>query len=404
MPKRSDFSVIAYLAFLGILLATGIDIALPAFGEIDQELGANSGESLIITSYLVGTAFGTLFWGPIADRFGRRPAILAGLALYTVGAAASALAPAFGVLLGARVIWGLGAAAAAGLRPAITRDLYSGDAMARITTIMMAVFLIGPVFMPLVGELIIRVASWRYVFWLSAALAAIGAIWCQLFGETLAPENRRALSLREFGDALRQVARTRVTLGSLLANVFLAGAFFIYLGSSQPVFNRVFDRASIFAVLFALTGVITIPLLLINNQMIKRHGSSRVALTAAAACVLVSVGGLVWVLVGGGEPDFWLWYVWLCAAAATNTLTSAPVAALALEPMGALAGTVSSLMYFSSFAFGAGLAAIFDAQITTTVTPFVFGYALYMTIGFALLVWSRTGSATVEAATGPRDS
>lgn len=385
---RSDRSVIAYLAFLGVLLATGIDIALPAFDAIEEGFGNSSGTSLVITLYVVGMAFGQLVYGPLADRFGRKPAILSGLALYAVGGIASALAPSFGFLLVARLIWGLGAAAPAGLRSAVARDLYSGDKMARITTIMMAVFLLGPVIIPLVGEYMIRVAPWEVVFWFAASLAILGAIWTIRFGETLPVEKRRPLEFRSIVDSARVVVRTRVTLGHMLANVFLSGAFFIFLGSSQPVFDQVYDRSSQFAFLFAMTGLFTVPLLLGNDRLIGRFGARRMSVLCVAAATTLSTTGVLVALSTDGRPTFWLWYAWLVLATSMLTLGSPALTALALEPMGELAGTASSLLYFSGFAFGAGLAAIFDAMVDTTVTPFVLGFAVYTAIGFGFLLWA----------------
>ena len=388
MPARSDRSVIAYLAFLGVLLATGIDIALPAFDHIEDDFGGSPNVPLIITMYFVGMALGQLVYGPLADRFGRRPAILSGLALYVVAAVASAAAPTFGVLLIARLVWGVGAAAPAGLRSAITRDLYQGDAMARITTIMMAVFLLGPVFVPLLGDAMIRVAPWRTIFWFAAALAIIGAIWCVLFGETLSPENQRPLEFSRIRQGVSAVLSTRVTLGHMLANVFLSAAFFIFLGSSQPVFDQVYGRSSQFAAMFALVGVLTIPPLLLNNRLIERHGSRRMSMLAAGASTAIALLGVVPTIVLDGTPSFWLWYVWLIFVAGLITVANPAIIALALEPMGELAGTASSLMFFSGFAAGAGLAALIDARVEETVTPFVVGFAIYMTIGFCCLVWA----------------
>lgn len=387
-PARSERAVIGYLAFLGVLLATGIDISLPAFGAIEEGLDGASNPSLVVTLYLVGMALGQLVYGPLADRFGRMPAVLSGLALYVVGAIASALAPSFGLLLLARFVWGLGAAAPAGLRSAITRDLYSGDAMARIATIMMAVFLLGPVFMPIIGELLLQVAPWRAVFWFSAALAIIGAAWCRWFGETLDPVNRRPLGWSRLGGAVAAVARTRITLGHLVANVFLSAAFFIFLGSSQPAFDNVYQRAGQFAVMFALIGVLTIPALLLNNMLLARYGSRRMSLLACGGCAVVSAAGVVPTLLADGRPNFWLWYAWLALVAGLITLATPAIYALALEPMGELAGTASALMYFTGFAFGAGLAAIFDALVDVTVTPFVIGFAMYASIGFMFVVWA----------------
>lgn len=383
---RSERSVIAYLAFLGVLLATGIDIALPAFDAIEASVTGATNVPLVITAYLMGMAIGQLVYGPVADSIGRRPTVLFGLALYAAGAALSALAPGFGTLLIARFCWGLGAAAPAGLRNAIARDLYRGDAMARVATIMMAVFLLGPVFIPLLGEVFVRTLPWQTVFWFPALLAAAAAVWCVRFGETLDPASRRPLGFGQLIEGARTIGRSRIAGGYLVANVFLSGAFFIFLGSAQPVFDQVYDRAAQFALLFALTGIITIPALLINNKLLERHGARRMSVITCAISCVVSLVAVPITLGAGGVPTFWLWYTWLVIAAGMLTLSTPAIMALALEPMGELAGTASSLLYFTAFAFGAALAAIFDAMVETTVTPFVVGFTLYGTIGFLFLL------------------
>lgn len=371
-----------------MLMATGIDISLPAFDEIDADLDAGSRESLIVTMYILGTAFGQLVVGPVADRFGRRPTVLWGLLLYMAGAVACAVAPSYGVLLGARFVWGLGAAAPTGLRTAITRDLYSGDAMARIATIMMAVFLLGPVFTPLVGDALLGVGSWRFVFWFAAALSGVAIVWSIIFGETLPRDRRRPLQLSKFRESLVVIARTPVTFRHLVANVFYSAAFFIFLASAQPVFDRVFGRVDEFAKMFALIGLTTIPLLLINNKLIKQWGARRMSVLAATVAITLAVLGAIWVTAIDSDPSFWLWYVWLMFTSAFLTVATPPMVAQALEPMGDLAGTVSSLMYFTGFAMGAGLAAIVDARIDATVTPFIVGMAIYAAIGYAFHLWA----------------
>lgn len=381
--------VIAYLAFLGILMATGIDMSLPAFDEIDADLGAGGSESLIVTVYFFGAAFGQLVAGPVSDAIGRRPTLLAGLALYVVGAVAAALAPGFGTLLAARFVWGLGAASPTGMRTAIARDLYAGDRMARVTTVMMAVFLLGPIFTPLLGEFVLSFASWRYIFVFTAVLGIAAAGIAIAFGETHPPDRRRKLTVTEFRAALKLILSTRVTLGHLGATVFWSAAFFIFLASAQPVFDKIFDRGDEFALLFACLGAITIPLLLINNQVIARLGASRTSVITAGVSLVASLLGAFWLLAIDSSPSFWLFYGWLIVASAFITLSTPPMYALALDPMGALAGTASALIFFSGFAAGSLLAAIFSALIEDTVTPFVLGFAVYGLIGFACQLWAR---------------
>ena len=394
-PRRTERVVIAYLAFLGMMMATGIDISLPAFDEIDADLDSGGRESLIVTLYFLGAAFGQLVIGPLSDMIGRRPVVLGGLSLYVVGAVACALAPSYGFLLAARFVWGLGAAAPTGARTAISRDLYSGDAMARVTTIMMAVFLVGPVFTPLIGQGLLSFGDWPVVFWFCAALGGFALLATVWFGETLPKERRRPADFGKFIEALGVIVRTRSTLGYLTANVFWSSAFFIFLGSAQPVFDRIYDREDVFAFYFALLGVFTIPLLLANNQVIKKLGAKRTSLGTAAISVIACIVGLVVVQVVDA-PGFWFWYVWLAFASSFITLTTPPMYALALEPMGDLAGTVSSLLYFSGFALGSGLAAIVDAQIGSSVAPFVVGFAIYGFIAFAFQLWAGRDPAQAE--------
>lgn len=375
------------------MLATGIDIALPAGTAIDDAFPGDNEVALVVTMYVLGMGAGQLIWGPIADRFGRVPALQAGIALYAVAAIGSALAPSFEVLLVARVVWGLGAAAPAGLRNAIARDLYSGDRMARVVTIMMAVFLLGPVFVPLLGEFLLSIAPWPVVFWAAAATAIIGSVWCFRFGETLDPANKRPLQFAPIAQAVKLVVRTRVTIGHILAATFYSAAFFIFLGSSQPIFDDVFGRKDQFALLFALLGVITIPLLLINDRLIERFSARRMALVAGGAVVIAAFVGVIGV---SGVPNFWVWYVWMTATTAMTTVANPPMGALALEPMGEQAGIAASFLYFCSFVGGAGLAAIFSVVIDDTVTPFAVGYALYSLIGFTALVWAGTHTTVDE--------
>jgi DHA1 family bicyclomycin/chloramphenicol resistance-like MFS transporter len=183
----------------------------------------------------------------------------------------------------------------------------------------------------------------------------------------------------------------------MVANVFLTGAFFIFLGSSQPVFDQVYDRSSQFAVFFALTGAFTVGPLILNNQFIARYGARRMSMLACAASAALAIGAVVPTLVLDGRPHFWIWYLWLVGVTSLLTLATPSITALALEPMGELAGTASSLLFFSGFAFGAVLAALFDRLVEDTVTPFVFGFALYTTIGFCFLWWAGGTSAKRSA-------
>lgn len=394
--RRDERVVTAYLAFLGILLAFGIDVALPAFDEIREAFdldASGSAISLIGTFYFLGMAAGQLVYGPLSDRYGRIPALQVGLGLYALGALGAALAPSFEMLLATRLLWGLGAAGPAALRVAIARDLYSGDQMARVITIVMAVFLIGPIFVPMIGEGLIQTGSWQTVFIVAVGLAivAVGStIW---FGETLAPEDRRPFAVRPILDASKVVLTTRVSIGNILAQTFGSAAFFIFLGSSQPVMDQIYGRADQFAFIFGAIGVVTVGFLLVNHRLIRYHGAAKMVMATMQVLLVANLVGLLAIVAWGGVPPFWVWLFWVTVASSLLTTATPMFSALALEPMGEIAGTASSILGFITLAGGALLAALVDSLISTSVTPMAVGYLGYGALALVALAWAQRSSS-----------
>lgn len=388
--RPSERHVIAYLAFMGILLAFGIDISLPALDEIRPAFALDPDSNrvtLIITLYLLGMAGGQIIYGPFADRFGRAPVLRTGIVIYALGAVGSALAPNIELLFASRLLWGFGAAAPGVLRLAVARDLYLGNQMARVMSITMAFFLIGPIIVPLIGEGILSFASWRWVFAAALLLAAVLFVWSFRFGETLDPANRRPLELRSTISTLRIVLRTRSTMAYLIGMTFGAGAFFIFLGSSQPIFDRIYGRADQFALIFGASGIFMAGMFFGVNIFIERYGSHRVAIAVVVVFIFLSaiLAGLV--VAADGVPNFWVWISFIAAANAFLTLITPTCYSLGLEPMGELAGTASGVMGLVQMAGGAILAAVVDALIDDTVTPMVFAYVIYgvLCLGFLML-------------------
>ncbi len=385
-------------------MAFGVEAMLPAFDEIDAAFGfADRGVSvsLLVTSLLIGMGSGQLVWGPMSDSFGRRPVLCTGLGLYAIGALGTALAPNLEILLLARFVWGLGAAAPNGLRLAVARDLFDGDRMARIVTIGTAVFLIGPVVMPIVGQGILTVADWRMIAIVAFGLAALAVMVAVLFGETLPQNARRPFRFGDLAEGGVEIARTPASIGAVASAMFFAAAFFIYLGSAQPIIDRIYGREDQFIWFFGASGISMSVALVINDRLIKRFGSRAVVIVAARLFLVVDLSGLVLTTVADGVPSIWVWIVWACAANAVGILVSSICAALALDPMGRIAGTAASILAFSQLAPGSLLAALVDSQIDSTVTPMLIGSLLYGVLGYGCLQWSlrdRSVTPRTEAA------
>ena len=388
-PARSDRQVIAFLATISILMAFGIDAALPAFDELraDFDLDARGVSPAITgTLYFAGMAIGQLLCGVLADRFGRRKVLLGGLALYAVGGVASALAPGLGVLLAARFVGGLGASAPSVLRLAIARDLYAGDRMARVVSTFTAVFLIGPILVPFVGEAILLVGSWRVVFLVGAALAVPALVWTQRFGETMAVEHRRPIRLRPFASTFASVLRTPVTAWSMIGSTLFGASFFVWLGSSQPIIDEIYGRDAQFTVFFGLSGAGMALALVLNNRLIDRFGSRLMLRWSASLHVAVSIAMLLVVLAEGGVPSVWLWFGWAVVANAMTMVIAPMASSLAMEPMADKAGMASAILGVSQLGGGAVLAALVDARLGATVTPMLVGAAVFGAVGLVALI------------------
>ena len=386
---RNDWETIFFLAFIGMSMAFGIDASLPAFDEMRPDVNLPPGSNritLAITVYLLGMAAGQVVYGPVADRFGRAPTLRFGMAVYALGATGSMLATDFEFLLASRLVWGLGASAASLMQLTIARDLFTGDRMARVMTTIMAVFLLGPVISPLVAEGILRVASWRWVYAVGLLLAATIVAWSIRFGETLDPANRRPLRVRPTIDAFRRVVTCRRTVLYASALLFADSAFFIFLGSTQQVFDVIYGRADQFAVLFAASASVMVLGFIGANPAIGRWGAHRVGVFVLTTATVLSTTLLTLTLAASGTPGFWTWF---SLVAVSNTFLGlvTPVAmSKALEPLGDVAGTAAGVLGLATLTGASLLAAVVGMRIGTSTTPWSVGYLLYGTIALGLFI------------------
>src|ERR1700727_317354 len=251
----SEFVVLA--AAMMSTQALAIDAMLPALPAIVRELhvaDANHGQ-WIITAYMVGLGIGQLFWGLMSDRFGRRPVLLGGLALYVLAAVCSGVANSFEALLCWRLTHGLAAASVVVTRSVI-RDLYSGRHMARVMSLTFMVFLTVPILAPSLGQLLLLMVPWRYIFILFAGIASLVGIWALLrLPETLHAEYRLSFTRARIAAAVRLVLGNRESVCYTLAMAIMFGSILAYVGMVQQIFADVFHRAALIPAMFALCAI-----------------------------------------------------------------------------------------------------------------------------------------------------
>ncbi len=381
------------MAALTASTAIGVDLMLPALGEIRSSFGLTPDATVVswaVSGYILGMGVAQALFGPFSDRFGRKPVIYAGLGLYMLGAVGSTLANSLSFLLVSRVIWGIGAAAPRSTSVAMLRDTYSGDKMARALTQVMAVFLIGPIVGPALGELILRNSSWRWVFGFSVAFAGVLLLWLLRLDETLKPSHRRPLGARRTLEALRLICRSRPTLAFGLALTFEYGAFIAFLSSSELLFSDVYGRGDQFAMLFGAGAVLMVIAALNSARAIRLFGSDRVLATAAVAYIGLAAALSVVSALGGGSPSFWVWFVPLTLLNALHVVIGPISNSMAMTPMGEIAGTASSVLGSFSLGIGSLLAAIPNRLSQGSVTPLSLSYLIYGALAVGCLFWGLT--------------
>jgi DHA1 family bicyclomycin/chloramphenicol resistance-like MFS transporter len=369
---------VVLLSMIMSMPALAIDMMLPAFPAMREAFGLApdaTDVAAIVTTFFLGLAVGMLFYGTLADRFGRKPVLFVGFAIYGLGAIGAALSPSLGMLLVARFVWGFGAASPRTLTITIVRDLYEGDHMARVMSFVMAIFVMVPAVAPAIGRVIILVAPWRGVFWFAALFAAAVALWTTRLPETLTAENTIQITRRDIVLSLKKVLRSRETVGFTIVLTIAFGSFTAFLGSSEIIIREIYDLEAWFPLIFGAAAGVMGLVLLRNATLVARWGSRRLAHTAVVGYL---IGGALLLAIGlatSGAPPLWAFLAGLGLLFVPFALLIPNLNALAMQPVGDVAGTAAAFIGFVSTAGGATMGAIIDQSFDGTVMPLAIGFA-----------------------------
>ncbi len=402
-PQRAigRIELIALISLTMAVTALSIDLMLPAFGEIRSDFGMDPDSpeaAAIVTAFMIGLAVAQVFYGPFADRFGRKPVLYVSFCLYTLGAIFAAVAPSFGLLLAGRALWGIGAAGPRVLTLAIVRDTHEGDEMARVMSLIMAVFILVPVMAPSLGAALITFLPWRGLFWFCVVYLGAIALWAIRLPETLDPRDRIDLDFGGIRRAAAAVISQRRAMAYALAMMILFGSFVSYLATSELIVADVFDLEDQFPLIFGgFAGLMGIGALA-NARIVRRFGSRRMVgwivtgyLSGAASLLLIA-------LLTSGRPGFWLVVPFLAVALGSYALLIPNLNTLAMEPMGAVAGTAAALIGTAQTGGGAILGAFVDRAYDGTITPFAFAMVIAAVLALALTRWAGSDRAATAPA------
>jgi DHA1 family bicyclomycin/chloramphenicol resistance-like MFS transporter len=383
---------VTIIAFLMALNALAIDIMLPALPQIGEGLSvANPNDTqLVLIAYLLGFGPGQLLYGPLSDRYGRKPILLAGLAIYSVAGVIATLTTSFEAMLLARAIQGVGCAAPRIIALSAVRDCYEGRKMASVMSLGMMVFMAIPIIAPSIGQLITIFVSWRGVFAMLLLGGIIMLVWTSLrLPETLDPANRRPIRASSIFSAYKTVLTTRQSFGYAMAAALVIGTLFGFIASAQQVFVGVFGLGNWFPIAFGTLAIFLGLSAFLNSQLVERFGMRRMSHTGLTLYLVVSLAqtGLAYMMPGAG---FWAFAPLLGLQFFLFGFLMSNFNALAMEPHGTIAGTASSTLGFMTTTIGAICGGIIGALFNGTILPFAAGFAILA--GLALMVvWLTEG-------------
>ncbi|KQZ31973.1 MFS transporter [Mesorhizobium sp. Root552] len=388
----SKVEFIAMMAMLMALNALAIDIMLPGLQEIGASLGVESENhrQYVISAYLMGFAVAQLAYGPLADRFGRKAPMLAGLGIYIVAAFLGAFAPTFEALLLFRFVHGIGSAATRVITVSIIRDVFGGRQMAEVMSLVMMVFMIVPIIAPGTGQVIMLFGEWHLIFVFMAVAAIAVSLWMKLrLPETLNPADRRPFTIRSVGEAFTIVLTNRVALCYTLASTFIFGALFGFINSAQQIYVGIYELGALFPVAFATVAAFMSLASYLNSRLVGRFGMRRLSHGALIGFMLVSA---VWfVLSLFGTIPFPLFLLLFALAMFQFGLIGSNFNALAMEPLGHVAGTASAVLGFMGTAGGGLIGALLGQAFDGTTTPLGAGFFGVALAGLVFVLVAERG-------------
>ena len=395
--------LVVMMASLMALNALAIDAMLPAFPAMVKGLAVGNANDIqyVISVFLLGTGLGALIYGPLSDRYGRKPILM----FSTVGSAVFTLACSFSdsfqFLLVMRFCHGLIAAAMAVLVVSVIRDRFSGDAMAKRMSTIFLIFMIVPIIAPTIGQAVLLFAGWRTIFDLMAIMALLAAFWVwRRLPETLAPENVIPIEPRALASAWKQVLLNRNSAGYMLGAGIVQGALFGYLNSSQQLFDKVFNAKEFFTIGFAIVAIGIAVSNFTNARIVERFGARRVSQTALITFIILGALQLMASVIAPTSLTIFL--ILLTMNMAMIGFIGSNFSSIAMTPFGHVAGAASSFQTFARTIIAATIGATIGQQFDGSVAPVAAGFMVCGVVALALVLWCENGKLFTRPGTTQR--
>lgn len=389
--KSSQLEFVALMAALMSVVALAIDAVLPALDIIGIAIGTKNSldNQLLITMMFLGLGMGPLFFGPISDAVGRKPVVYVGFAVFLVASMLCVSADSLEAMIIGRILQGIGLSAPRTIAIAIIRDKFSGDYMARIMSFVTVVFLLVPIIAPAMGKLVLDSYNWQGIFYVQVAISLIVVVWFwQRQPETLLASNRVSLSYRVFVNGFKEVSKQKTTIGYTVISGFVAGSFFVYLSSSQQIFQEQYNLKEEFPYIFAGLAVAIGTAIFLNGTLVLKYGMEKLISTSLLGFFGVSLLYII-LFYKGANPALPILLGFFALQFFALGFLFGNLRALAMEPVGHIAGVAAAITGFISTIMAVPLSIFIGRFVSDTVLPLFIGFLICSSVSLLILLYLK---------------
>ncbi|WP_452224773.1 multidrug effflux MFS transporter [Lacinutrix chionoecetis] len=388
-PVKIEF--VALMASLMAIVALAIDALLPAISTIAADLNSVdvNDNKLLITMIFLGLGLGQLVFGPLSDSFGRKPIVYIGFLIFVIASIVCVVSPSMELMIFGRILQGIGLAAPRTIAITIVRDTYKGDFMAKIMSFVTTIFILVPVVAPVMGKFVLNHYNWTGIFYVQLIIAILVGIWFwKQQPETLKPEYKIKFTRYVFIDGLKELLKHKITIGFTIISGFISGAFIVYLSASQVIFENQYGLIDEFPYIFAGLAIGVGLATFLNGNLVMRLGMWRLSFIAI---IVFSANALlyVWLFWNIPNPTLPILLVFMAIQFFTIGFIFGNIRAIAMEPIGHVAGIGAAITGFVSTLMAVPIANFIGSFVTTTALPLFLGFAVFGLLSLSIFVYMK---------------
>ena len=384
--RRSQVEFIVLMAALMSIVALSIDAVLPALPDIGNFLSVKdaSDNPKLITSIFLGLGVGQLIFGPLSDSFGRKPIVYIGFVVFIIASIICVTTKSFEMMLFGRILQGVGLASPRTMCIAIVRDSFSGDYMAKVLSFVVMIFILIPVIAPSLGQFLMNHYHWHSIFIFNLGFGVLVMLWFWIRQpETLKPKYKISYRLSIFKTGTIAFFRIKPAVIYTILSGLITGSFMVYLSTSQRIFEQQYNMKEEFPLIFASLAISVGLSTFMNSQLVVKFGMRKIVHFAMLSFVLIS---LVFIILfsSGNKPSIEVLLGFFVLQFFTIGFLFGNLRALAMEPMGHIAGIGSALNGFISTVMAVPIANYIGKFVIDSVTPLFVGFLICGLVSLAL--------------------